>query len=474
MKVFILGIDGLEYEILEKYSSELPNFAIFKEKGYLGKINSVYPADSVPAWLTIFTGLNPSEHGIIRGKDYVESVDDFEKKNNFKLEGNSFWDKLCNKNLKCLVLNPFLAYPAWPINGLMISGPAFIEGKISKFPEHTYCNSAVYGGYKPMKYGKLKRDLMNALYDTKMLWKEFKIHSSESHYDLTFVTFTTLDRIQHYTWRFNDKNNYLYEKDQLLSGLIKKALIFLDSCLGEIISMMNNNDKLVIVSDHGFGQRPYNLINLNELLRREGLLQLIESENKSKTKYKQRIRNITIKLLSNLKILDVVAGVLKKIPYIRKYKKSGFLIDKVNSLCYVDEFFSGKNAYCGFNFGEKIKESSDKTKQEVFEKLNSILQNDPSVPNPLWINFSHELYKGKYIDRYPDICLELPYGYGVEFEFFGELLTKSVSHYKISGGHRNPGVFGIFSPSGATCHINKLEEFHDLIISFFEKEYFKK
>jgi len=468
MKVFILGIDGLEYDILKKYSLELPNFAIIKEKGYLGKINSVFPADSVPAWLTIFTGLNPAEHGIIRGKDYVESVEDFEKKNNFKLAGNSFWDKLCNKNLKCLILNPFLAYPAWPINGLMISGPAFIEGKISKFPENTHCNSAIYGGYKPMKYGKLKKDLITALNDTKMMWEEFKTHSAENYYDLSFVTFTTLDRIQHYTWRFSDKNNHLYEKDPLLSGLIKETLIFLDSCLGEIISKMNINDKLIIISDHGFGQRPYNLINLNELLRQSGLLQLIESEKKSNIKYKQRIRNLTIKLLSKLKILDVIAGDLKKIPSFSKYKKSSFLIDKVNSLCYVDEFFSGKNAYCGFNFGEKIKKSSNKTKQEVFEKLDNIFKNDPNVPNPLWIKFSHELYRGKYIDRYPDICMEFPDGYGVEFDLFDKVVTQSVSHYKISGGHRNPGVYGIFSQSGATSHISSLVEFHDLIISFFD------
>jgi hypothetical protein len=64
--------------------------------------------------------------------------------------------------------------------------------------------------------------------------------------------------------------------------------------------------------------------------------------------------------------------------------------------------------------------------------------------------------------------MELPDGYGVEFELFDKLLTKSVSHYRISGGHRNPGVYGIFSPSGATGHINSLEEFHDLIISFFD------
>ena len=468
MKVIILGIDGLENDILEKYSSELPNFAIIKEKGYLGKINSVFPADSVPAWLTIFTGLNPAEHGIIRGKDYVQSVEDFEKKYSFKLEGNTFWDKVSHKKLKCLILNPFLAYPSWPINGLMISGPAFIEGTISKFPVNTVCNSAVYGGYKPMQFRNLKEDLITALNDTKMLWKEYKAHSKEVDYDLSFITFTTLDRIQHYTWRFNDEKDPLHEKDPFLSGLIKETLIFLDSCIGEVLSTMNNDDKLVIVSDHGFGQRPYNLINLNELLRQEGLLQLVAGGKKSNTRLKQKIRNIAIKFFSDLKILDTVAGQLKKLPAISKYKKSGFLIDKANSICYVDEFFNGKNPYCGLNFGEKLKNSSEVDKQEVIEKLKSIFKNNPGLPDLLWIKFSHEIYKGKYVDRYPDICMELAEGNGLEFDLFGKVNTQSVSHYKISGGHRNPGVLGTFSRSGVITDIDSLEKFHDLITSFFD------
>lgn len=467
MKVYIIGIDGLEFDILEQYEKYLPNFRKIKQQGFLGRINSVFPVDSVPAWQTIFTGLNPAQHGIVRGKDYVESVKDFEKLNNFNLIGNTFWDKLSSQNKKCLILNPFLAYPSWTINGLMISGPAFVEGLISKYPENVPCNPDAYGGYKPMRIGKLKDDLLSALDDIKKLWKEFVIHSQNDSYDLSFVTFTQLDRIQHYTWRYYDIGDPLHEKDSVLSELIKETLVLLDSYIGEIINKVKDGDHIIIISDHGFGQRPYKLININELLRQNGLLKLKDNMSSENVRFRQKIRNFSIKVLSKLKILDVISVFVKKIPYFNKYKKSEFLIDKEKSLCYVAEYFSGKNAYCGFNFGKILKESSKEARKEVIDKLACVLNTNKEIPKYKWMKTANEVYQGEYVSRFPDICMELATGYGVEFDMFDKIITESVTHYKISGGHRNPGTFGYYSPDGKKCQIDSIEEFHNFILSLF-------
>ena len=469
MKVYIIGIDGLELDILNHYESFLPNFGKIRNKGCLGTINSVYPVDSVPAWQTIFTGLNPAQHGIVRGKDYVESLQDFEKINNYNLKGNTFWDKISAQNKKCLILNPFLAYPAWRINGLMISGPAFVEGDISKYPESTHCNPAVYGGYKPTRRDKLKDDLLEALEDIKGLWKEFETHTQDQEYDLCFITFTQLDRIQHYAWRFYDKGDPLHEEDVLLSDLIKKAYMLLDSFIGKILSKMNDNDHLVIISDHGFGRRPYKLVNFNEIFRQHGLLKLSENKQIVNVRFIQKVRNFTIRTLSNLKVLDIVSKVARKLPALRKYKKSDFLIDTDNSLCYTDQFFSGKNAYCGFNFGQIIKNGSEEKRNEVINKIKEIFSAHPELPRYKWMKTSNELYKGKYAHRYPDICTELETGYGVEFDMFGEILTKSVTHYVISGGHRNPSTFGYYTKNNfqQPC-ITAIDEFHNFVLSLFK------
>jgi len=469
MRVFIIGIDGLETSILDQYIDILPNFKKIREKGILDKVNSVFPADSVPAWLTIYTGLNPAMHGIIRGKDYVESVDDFEKRNNYKLEGTAFWDKLGRMNQKCLILNPYLAYPSWPVNGIMISGPSFVEGKISKHPVDTVCDNSVYGGYKAIgRVSELQANMANALNDIEKLWREFYRLFNQDSYNLSFVLFTTLDRIQHYTWRFYDKNDPLFREDLVLSAFIPEALKLLDLRIGELMSKMKSEDHLVIISDHGFGPRPYKLINFNELLRQHGLLKIKEGQSNLDVQFKQKLRNISVKVLSKLKVLDTVALVLRKTKYFSKYKKSDFLIDKINSDCYIDENFCGKKPYCGFNFGEKIKNGTKEEQLIVFEKLKEIISRTVDVPNPKWMKFNYEVYQGPYSDRFPDICMEMPKEYGIEFDLFGKILTESVTHFKISGGHYGAGTFGYYNTEGEKKKIGTLEEFHNLILSLFK------
>ncbi|TCN72138.1 alkaline phosphatase family protein [Acetobacteroides hydrogenigenes] len=468
MSLYILGIDGLDLDIIDHYIEQLPNFKKIRDAGYLQTIETVFPADSVPAWSTIFTGLNPAEHGIIRGKDYVESVEQFKKNNKIDITGKTFWDDLSKNGKRCLVLNPFLAYPSWPINGIMISGPAFVEGIVSKHPSNTITyKDHVYGGYKALgNVSNLKNDMDIAFQDIKDLWHETKFHLDKEKYDLIFVTFTTLDRIQHYTWRFFDKKDPLHEYENFLSNLILKSLKEFDKIIEEIIFKLNENDKLLIISDHGFGQRPYDLINLNELLRREGLLIVNNSASSGLywIKLKQKARNYTIKLLSKMRILDFVASKAKKIPGAMKYKKSDHLIDKVNSICYVDELFCGKKPYIGLNFGSKIK-GNKQLEEELFNRIIHILDNCVEFPKYKWVKRNFELYNGMHYDRLPDICIELPMNYGIEYDLFGDILTTSSTHYKISGGHYSSGTLGIFPHHSGNRIINKVEDFKTYIQS---------
>ncbi|HEY5587893.1 MAG TPA: alkaline phosphatase family protein [Candidatus Paceibacterota bacterium] len=469
MKTIIIGIDGLEFEVIQRQIKELPNFKIILDKGILCKVDSVFPADSVPAWLTIFTGLNPAGHGIIRGKDYVESVEDYEKLHTFKLEAKSFWDYLSSRKKKCLVLNPFLAYPAWSINGLMISGPAFVKGNISIKPEsHQTKNTNVYGGYSAVSsFVNLKQEMKNAVTDTKILWTEFITQYSKEEYDLAFVTFTTLDRIQHYSWRFYDETDEMHEIDSYLSSLIPNTIKLFDSFLGEVIETMKKDDNLVLISDHGFCKRPFNLINLNELLRQADLLKTNNEASKVSTFYKQKLKNIIVRFLSKTHLLDKVMSNVKKIPGISKYKKSDYLIDKENSICYVDELFSGKKPYVGLNFGSKLKNETLERRRHYYNLISNILNNHKDMPKLKWICLNIDLYKGDFENNLPDICIELPKEYGVEFELFGNLITTSSTHYKLSGGHYGSSTFGHYSPGGKFKKINSILDFHDFIISLY-------
>jgi len=468
MSTIVIGIDGLEKTIIDKHIDNLPGFKTLREKGVLKAIPTIFPADSVPAWLTIFTGLNPAGHGIIRGKDYVESVEEYENSHTIKLEGKTFWDKVCKAGKKCLILNPFLAYPAWDINGNFISGPAFVDGSVTECGPVKTPRPEVYGGYSAVgTVAELRKDMDVAYSDTTGLWSDFEEmyydKNGNAQYDLAFVTFTTLDRIQHYTWRYYDDKDPMHVYDDYLSNFIPKTIEFFDKCILNTINRLKDGDNLIVISDHGFRQRPFHLVNLNEVFRQAGLLVVNKSAKKPTAILKQKLKTFVVKTLSDLHLLDVIVPRLKKVKAINKYKKSDFLINKDESIVFVDQLFSGKKPYVGLSFGNKIKALPEEERRNYYEQVLDCIGKS-EIPQPLWIKFGRDLYRGEFEENVPDICLELPGEYGVEFDMFGKLMTTSATHYKLSGGHYGNSTYGFYNTVGKKEDIDSVMGVHPLVV----------
>ena len=66
MKVFVLGLDGATWDMLEPLLQEglLPNLARLREQGVSGSLRSVFPPLSPVAWTGVMTGKNSGKHGI--------------------------------------------------------------------------------------------------------------------------------------------------------------------------------------------------------------------------------------------------------------------------------------------------------------------------------------------------------------------------------------------------------------------------
>ena len=354
------------------------------------------------------------------------------------------------------------------MNGVFISGPAFVQGEILACPKHEeIINSEVFGGYRPIEPGSLETDINLSMVHTNKLVEVFLKKYNEDSYDLAFVTFTTLDRIQHYTWRYFDKEDPMYENHPKLSNAILETLKIFDSLITLLIDKyIGENDNLILISDHGFARRPYDLINFNEIFRREGLLKLNKKGNTIKSKSLQILKNYSIKLFSKLKILDFVAGKLKHVDGIKELKMSNHIIDINNSILFADDKFCGKNPCCGFRLGGKIQNLTEDKKKEIIHSIITIFKKY-NLPEPLWIKWREELFHGNFQNRYPDICLELESNFGVEFELFGDTQTTSSTHYKISGGHLKDGVFAFYNKKGRIEKINSINGFRDVIIKSF-------
>lgn len=65
-RVVIVGLDGLEPKLVEKYleAGQLPNMAKLRESGGYSRLGTTLPALSPVAWSTFQTGVNPGAHNI--------------------------------------------------------------------------------------------------------------------------------------------------------------------------------------------------------------------------------------------------------------------------------------------------------------------------------------------------------------------------------------------------------------------------
>ena len=65
-KVVVLGIDGMDPQLLEKYMQEgkMPNFAALAKSGSFVRLGTSIPPQSPVAWSDLITGMNPGGHGV--------------------------------------------------------------------------------------------------------------------------------------------------------------------------------------------------------------------------------------------------------------------------------------------------------------------------------------------------------------------------------------------------------------------------
>lgn len=145
-RVVIMGLDGLEPKLTERYMSEgaMPNLQRLAEQGTFSRLGTTLPALSPVAWSTFQTGVNPGAHNIFdfltRDKRYclpLLSSTEIDPPRTFgfgrwriKLGGSRmrimrkskpFWHILGEHGIFSTVLRVPISFPAEPFDGNILS-----------------------------------------------------------------------------------------------------------------------------------------------------------------------------------------------------------------------------------------------------------------------------------------------------------------------------------------------------------------
>lgn len=452
----------MDADFLERNVNDLPTLQNLKNSYKYFRCTSTYPPDSIPAWVTIFTGEHPAHHGWLDHVDYEDIRNGSSAYEVEKLEGHTFWDVAGARGMRVCIINPFLAYPVWNVNGVMANGPVFISGEVQVFPTQLSTDNPIpqLGG---MTNFPNENELENFVLTTKKATLDLAKYGLElldrENWDLFFISFFSLDRVQHFLWRFYDVTDPYYPGHTALENTILDFYRLFDNIVGMFLEKNRNNADVIILSDHGHGRRPLNLFNINEILRREKLLLTKEEKQIIKPKkYLEIYKNKAVNFLSNCGMENAIYLVGRLLPKKSRkaLKKSSYIIDKSNSRAWASELGGGASIG-GIEINVQIRRNEAEYQSTVNRIKNILLNHFTYTNQPIikWIQTREEYMGSDEKNFYPDLIFELHEDFTVGRGLFTGIVEKNLRHKKISGGHKPEGIF-FYQGDSEICEKEKI------------------
>ena len=291
-KVLVIGLDCATPQLVfDRWLNELPNIKSLVDGGIWGKLRSSDPPITVPAWMSMMTSKDPGRLGFYGLRNRVDhSYEKMATANSTFVKEPTVWDILSRLNRRVILIGVPQTYPPKPVNGEMVT--CFLTPSTDK--QFTYPASfqeevqRVTGGYILDAVGfrsdeEEKDRVLATIYE--MTEKRFKLacHMVETRKDWDFFMMVEMgpDRIHHMFWKYTDPEHPKYVKGNKYENSIYEYYKFVDARIGELLSRIDDETSVLIVSDHG-ARGMIGGVCFNEWLIREGYLVLKSRPDKPK------------------------------------------------------------------------------------------------------------------------------------------------------------------------------------------------
>jgi len=319
---YLLGIDGLTLDVISPMmeQGELPHFARLARDGCSGPLETVAPTNSSLLWTSIATGCHHRDHGIDGFRRYrllsmnltrdalrkarkyglkrvVKGLERVGLLTNYLLDGRHmrrkpFWDILSDAGAGVGVVNWWHTWPAWPINGFIVSDRLFhwrmaatinvdrpesglthpdwlheMVAKVSVKPDRVrmeellrFVNMSDEEARGLLSTSFTRQEVRSELRYVIALdltcWRVFEhCLASFPHLTVAALYLRGTDVAQHAAFQFAPwaREAQVPEEDRRrFAQVVPQAYRTVDGFVGEILSRMGPQDALLVVSDHGF------------------------------------------------------------------------------------------------------------------------------------------------------------------------------------------------------------------------------
>jgi len=278
-RVIIIGIDGAPYRLIKHLAKNgtMPNVEALIEEGILRQMASSLPEISSVAWSSIITGTNPGGHGIFGFTDLAPGSYRTVFPNFSTLKAPPFWDR--EGNGRSVIVNVPTTFPARPLDGVLIAGfvaldlerATYPRSLVPKLKEMDYRVDVDAGrAAESIHYflSDLDRTLEARVAAYRYLWREIR------DWKTFMLVFTGADRLSHYLWHAYEDESHPHHADFV------RHFYKIDQVIGEIVGQVEEDDVLLLLSDHGFELLEHE-VQVNVALKQAGYLRFEQERPKS-------------------------------------------------------------------------------------------------------------------------------------------------------------------------------------------------
>jgi len=420
MDTVIIGLDGLDPDLLLEWRSDMPTISELIEHGTFGRLRSSDPPLSSPAWEWFYTGKQGGKHGHFGFTRRIENSYQRTPVNYTDVDSESLWEALDHEGISCGIANVPMTFPPSDLeSGYVVAGwPVPNRVDIGR-PEEiiTELEGEINETYKPNPF-PMKPELKRASPDELLMslrngmWhhqRAFEALLDLRSVDVFFCVFTATDVGGHYL---------AWDRDTL-----KRLYIEQDRAVGELLDSVSSDTNVILVSDHGHAAQGTLNFHINEWLRQEGYLSVDPDQLETKTARRDWMRRFGItrenvidiknaigiedvREITPQRLFDLIAGI---VPASDDEQESNFAIDSVDwrrTVAYSSEQNQVHlNSTGSHPSGVVDAPEEDRVREEIKADLELLEhpRDDRNEKLVTELKLKHEVFEGPYIDEAPDI-----------------------------------------------------------------------
>ena len=282
MKLLVIGLDCAAPELLLG-DERLVNLRRLMAAGAYGRLESVIPPITVPAWMCMATSQDPGTLGVYGFRNRTDhSYAGLGIANSRSIQELAIWDQLAREGKRSVIIGVPPSFPPRRVNGICVgcfltpstttddyTWPVSVKAEIASLVGEYEVDVK---GFRTDQKAWLRESVFRM---SRKLFQVVRHYLANTEWDYFQFVDIGLDRVHHGFWRYHDPEHVLHEPGSEFENVIRDYYLHLDQEIGRLLEGLDDETVVLVTSDHG-ARRLDGGFCVNEWLVREKLLALNE------------------------------------------------------------------------------------------------------------------------------------------------------------------------------------------------------